>query len=77
MKITPTPPSPVKGEERSEGAFSYKPPYPDGAQRKMKMPHVFPGLIRNPGINDWIPAYAGMTMYFHINLHCRMGNNNE
>jgi len=32
----------------------------------MKMLHVIPDLIRNPGINDWIPAYAGMTMYFHI-----------
>jgi len=22
----------------------------------MKMPHVIPDLIRNPGINDWIPG---------------------
>ena len=33
----------------------------------MKMPHVIPDLIRNPGIKAWIPASAGMTMYFHIN----------
>ena len=42
----------------------------------MKMPHVIPDLIRNPGINDWIPApgsgsgtgYAGITMYFHMKV---------
>jgi len=33
----------------------------------MKMPHVIPDLVQNPVINDWIPASAGMTMYFHIN----------
>ncbi|OIP37119.1 MAG: hypothetical protein COX16_02035 [Deltaproteobacteria bacterium CG23_combo_of_CG06-09_8_20_14_all_51_20] len=48
MKITPTLPSPVKGEERSEGAFSYKPPCLLGVQRSMKMPIVIPDSIRNP-----------------------------
>ena len=41
----------------------------------MKMLHVIPDLIRNPGINDWIPAYAGMTMYFNINTHALLGHN--
>jgi len=39
----------------------------------MKMPHVIADLIRNPGRHygegrkkDWMPAYAGMTMDFHM-----------
>ncbi|OIP41243.1 MAG: hypothetical protein AUK25_06075 [Desulfobacteraceae bacterium CG2_30_51_40] len=30
------------------------------------MPHVIPDTVRNPVVRDWIPFYAGMTMYFHI-----------
>jgi len=33
----------------------------------MKMPHVIPDPILNPSEKDWIPACAGMTMYFHVN----------
>jgi len=33
----------------------------------MKMPHVIPDPILNPSEKDWIPAFAGMTMYFHVN----------
>jgi crotonobetainyl-CoA:carnitine CoA-transferase CaiB-like acyl-CoA transferase len=29
---------------------------------------VIPDSIRNPDIKDWIPAFAGMTIHFHINL---------
>ena len=55
MKITPTPPSPVEGEEI--------------------MPYVIADPIRNPVTKDRIPAYAGMTMYFHINGHALLGRN--
>jgi len=30
----------------------------------MKMPSVIPDPIRNPGVKDWIPAYAGVTTHF-------------
>jgi len=43
----------------------------------MKMPHVIPDLIRNPGIKAWIPAAAGMTMYFHINPHAFWGTTKD
>ncbi|PIX20131.1 MAG: hypothetical protein COZ70_05190 [Deltaproteobacteria bacterium CG_4_8_14_3_um_filter_51_11] len=67
MKITPTlPSSPLRGRDKGEGAFSYKRSWPIGKQRRMRMPLVIPDLIRNPGVKDWIPAYAGMTMCFHI-----------
>jgi len=32
----------------------------------MKMPHVIPDSIRNPGAKDWIEAYASMTTDFRI-----------
>jgi len=56
-------------------AFSYKRSCFFGAQRNMKMLHVIPDLIRNPGVRDWMPACAGMTMYFHINSHTQMEHN--
>jgi len=73
MKITPTPPSPVEGEgimplhhdvsTVREGAFSYKPPCPGRAQRRMKMLHVIPDSVVNPGRHsgeglnkDWIAS---------------------
>ncbi|PIP47772.1 MAG: hypothetical protein COZ70_13205 [Deltaproteobacteria bacterium CG_4_8_14_3_um_filter_51_11] len=40
------------------------------------MPHVIPDLIRSPGINDWIPAYAGMTMYLHKKT-CQTGKSKK
>ncbi len=59
-----------------------------GAQRSMKMPHVIPDSIRNPGRHsgegrnkDWIAApgsrsgtgCAAMTIYFHINRIVKAG----
>lgn len=42
-------------------------PHARKVQRSMKKPPVIPDPIRNPGIDDWIPDSAGMTIYSHIN----------
>ncbi|OIP42825.1 MAG: hypothetical protein COZ70_12205 [Deltaproteobacteria bacterium CG_4_8_14_3_um_filter_51_11] len=65
MKITPTLPPPWRGRNKGKAHFHINGHALKGAQHSMKMPHVIPDLIRNPGINDWIPAYAVMTTYFH------------
>jgi len=41
----------------------------------MKIPYVIPDSIRNPDVKEWIPASAGMTMYFHINPDARVRHN--
>ncbi|PJB36047.1 MAG: hypothetical protein CO107_08745, partial [Deltaproteobacteria bacterium CG_4_9_14_3_um_filter_51_14] len=50
---------------------------PEWAQRRMKMPHVFPDLILNPGMKDCVPApgsvsgtgCAAITFYFRKRSH--------